>query len=136
MKLQKYLWWGLVFATLFLLGCSAAVMVGVGAGAGIGSYSYIKGELKADYPYPYDRIWDASLTAIQKLEIEVTSRERDALGGKITGAGGGGCMIFFCKSNCEHKVSQVLQENDAKVIDFSFEKEGMVSWELQRQTRK
>ena len=85
MKLQKYLWWGLVFATLFLLGCSAAVMVGVGAGAGIGSYSYIKGELKADYPYPYDRIWDASLTVIQKLEIEVTSRERDALGGKITG---------------------------------------------------
>lgn len=85
MKRSKYLLAGLLFLVLFVLGCTTAVMLGVGAGAGAGSYNYIKGELKTDYPYPYDQTWDASLTAMERLEIEVATHERDSLGGKITG---------------------------------------------------
>ncbi|MBW2057422.1 MAG: DUF3568 family protein [Deltaproteobacteria bacterium] len=81
---------GLVFLILFVSGCTTAVMLGVGAGAGIGSYSYIKGELKADYPYPYDQTWKASLAALKRLEVEVADQQRDALGGKITGKRGDG----------------------------------------------
>ncbi len=65
-------------------------IVGAGAGTGIGTYSYVKGELKARYPYPYDQTWNAILTALEKLEIEVTTRQRDALSGKIRGKRGDG----------------------------------------------
>jgi len=84
MKLEKYLWVGLLFVVLSLHNCTAAIL-GAGAGAGLGTYSYFKGELKLDYPYPYDRTWNASLTAMERLEIEVITQGRDALAGKITG---------------------------------------------------
>jgi hypothetical protein len=84
MKFREYLSLGFLFVSLLLCGCSTAVLVGVGAGAGVGTYSYLRGELTMDYPYAYDRTWNASLTALDRLEIEVTSRQRDALGGKIT----------------------------------------------------
>ncbi len=83
MKSERYLGRGLLFALLVLHGCSTAAMVGTGAGAGLGTYSYIKGELTAEYPYPFDQTWNASLTALDRLEIEVTVQERDAFAGKI-----------------------------------------------------
>jgi len=93
MKSKRYLWMGWLFVIPFLHGCTTAVMLGVGAGAGLGTYSYIKGELKVDYPYPYERTWNAALTALERLEIEVDSRERDSLGGKITGKKGDGKLV-------------------------------------------
>ena len=59
-----------------------------------------------------------------------------ALGGKITGAGGGGCMIFFSKSNLEHIVSNRLFECGTKVIDFSFAKTGLITWQIKKNSRE
>lgn len=58
-----------------------------------------------------------------------------ALGGKITGAGGGGCMVFFSKSNKEHIIVNKLNELGCQVIDFSFDKDGLVTWELEKKNR-
>lgn len=53
-----------------------------------------------------------------------------ALGGRITGAGGGGHMILYCQPNTEQEVTRVLQEGGAKIIDFSFEDKGLQVWEV------
>jgi len=58
-----------------------------------------------------------------------------ALGGKITGAGGGGCMIFFSKSNKEHLIVDSLTKLGTQVIDFSFDMHGLVTWELEKKNR-
>ena len=85
MRELRYRWVGLLLLALFLHNCATVAMVGAGAGAGFGAYSYVKGELKVDYPYSYDQTWDACLTALERLEINLTSQGRDSLGGKITG---------------------------------------------------
>ena len=59
-----------------------------------------------------------------------------ALGAKITGAGGGGCMMFYCKSNTEQIVAKKLEEAGAKIVDFSFETLGLQTWELDRDNRE
>ncbi|MBI3032850.1 GHMP kinase [Candidatus Woesearchaeota archaeon] len=59
-----------------------------------------------------------------------------ALGAKITGAGSGGCMMFYCKSNTEQIVANKLEEAGAKVVDFSFETSGLQTWELNREDRE
>jgi hypothetical protein len=88
MNLQKNLPLTVLCVILFLGGCTTVAMVGAGAGAGMGTYSYVKGELKVDYPYTYDQTWNASLTALERLEIEVTTKKRDALNGEIKGKRG------------------------------------------------
>ena len=51
-----------------------------------------------------------------------------ALGGKALGAGGGGCLIFYACTNREGAVRQALIEGGAKVIDFSFDFDGLTLW--------
>ncbi len=106
MKFQKHLPMGLLLGILLIHGCTP-VMVGLGAGSGFGSYSYIKGELSALYPYPYDRTWNALLTAIERLEIDVISQNRDALNGQIKGKRGDGKTVVFKIENKGLDVTEV-----------------------------
>jgi len=53
-----------------------------------------------------------------------------AIGGKITGAGGGGFMAFYCEPNKEHIVSKGLEKAGARVIPFSFDWKGLQTWEV------
>ena len=45
-----------------------------------------------------------------------------AIGGKITGAGGGGFLLLYCEENKKPKVRKALQE--LKEVTFSFEPRG------------
>jgi len=81
-KYRVMLW---LLPVLLLAGCTTAAMIGVGAGAGVGTYSYTRGELALDYPHPFDRTWEASLAAVERLDIQLIQEGRDSLGGKITG---------------------------------------------------
>ncbi|MBD3185109.1 GHMP kinase, partial [Candidatus Poribacteria bacterium] len=51
-----------------------------------------------------------------------------ALGGKASGAGGGGCLIFYCNDDREHVVRKELQEAGCQVIDFNFDFDGLQTW--------
>ncbi|MGQ9609458.1 MAG: GHMP family kinase ATP-binding protein [bacterium] len=51
-----------------------------------------------------------------------------ALGGKACGAGGGGCLLFFAESDCEHLLRKKLEENKVKLIDFNFDFNGLQVW--------
>jgi D-glycero-alpha-D-manno-heptose-7-phosphate kinase len=51
-----------------------------------------------------------------------------ASGGKISGAGGGGFMLFYCPNNTRHKVEKLLTGMVGKIQPFEFTKSGMRSW--------
>jgi D-glycero-alpha-D-manno-heptose-7-phosphate kinase len=51
-----------------------------------------------------------------------------ALGGKVTGAGGGGYMLFYCPFEKKHKIAEALTELGATPSEFSFDPRGLRSW--------
>lgn len=53
---------------------------------------------------------------------------KGALGGKISGAGGGGFMYFICKYDRKVDVLQELKKRGAEVTDFMFEPRGVTIW--------
>jgi D-glycero-alpha-D-manno-heptose-7-phosphate kinase len=55
-------------------------------------------------------------------------REAGAIGGKVTGAGGGGFMVFYCRYDRKHHVAQALRDAGAEITDFAFEHRGLRTW--------
>lgn len=51
-----------------------------------------------------------------------------ALGAKVTGAGGGGHLIFICDFERKHLVAQTLIRLDMTVSEFTFSREGATTW--------
>jgi D-glycero-alpha-D-manno-heptose-7-phosphate kinase len=51
-----------------------------------------------------------------------------ALGGKVTGAGGGGYMLFYCPFQLKHRVAEALAATGAVITEFEFAHEGLVTW--------
>jgi len=51
-----------------------------------------------------------------------------ATGGKISGAGGGGFMFFWCPGNTKPKVIKALKDLDAILKRYEFVVEGLKSW--------
>jgi hypothetical protein len=66
-----------------LAGCPV-VLVGAGAGAGAGTVAYIAGEYSQVHAGAYERVWSATLGALNQMNIRVVKTEKDALGGTIT----------------------------------------------------
>ncbi|MBR4227176.1 MAG: kinase [Candidatus Methanomethylophilaceae archaeon] len=56
--------------------------------------------------------------------------EAGAIGGKVSGAGGGGFMFFVCGYNSKYNVAKAIMDaNERAVIkDFMFEPAGVTSW--------
>ncbi len=54
-----------------------------------------------------------------------------ATGGKISGAGGGGFMIFYCPGTSRYGVIRALNKYPGKIIPFVFTHEGLTHWETQ-----
>jgi D-glycero-alpha-D-manno-heptose-7-phosphate kinase len=61
-------------------------------------------------------------------ELYEAARAAGALGGKVTGAGGGGYMLFYCEYRAKHRVAEALTGLGARVDDFAFEHEGVRTW--------
>ena len=56
--------------------------------------------------------------------------EAGARGGKISGAGGGGYIFFYCPDRVRYKVIDVLNNFGGKVRRFEFTKEGLQTWQM------
>ena len=56
--------------------------------------------------------------------------EAGARGGKISGAGGGGYIFFYCPDCVRYKVIDVLNNFGGKVRRFEFTKEGLQTWQM------
>ena len=58
------------------------------------------------------------------------AKKNGSIGGKALGAGGGGCLLFFCEQNKEQKLRKVLQDQNLQIIDFNFEFKGLQTWKI------
>jgi hypothetical protein len=69
-----------------------------------------------------------TLSAIENIYKAVKSA--GATGGKISGAGGGGFMIFYCPKNTKYKVIETLETLGGTIRNFSFTHDGLTTWTI------
>jgi D-glycero-alpha-D-manno-heptose-7-phosphate kinase len=93
----------------------------------------LRGELN-DFGELLHEAWQAKRAMSPKIpnsfidQLYETAREHGAIGGKVTGAGGGGYMIFYCRYDRKHHVIAALREAGAEIDDFAFEHRGLRTW--------
>lgn len=81
-----------------------------------------------------DQAWDLKKKFTKTItnryidKLYRTAKEAGAIGGKVSGAGGGGFMYFICKYDKKTAVAEALKDKGAVVSDFMFEPKGVVSW--------
>ena len=63
-------------------------------------------------------------------EIYQAALESGATGGKISGAGGGGFMFFYCPGTSRYKIIEKLSEFGGECRNFQFVKDGAISWKM------
>jgi len=73
----------LMVAAFMLAGCAPVVVGGAAVGGGSGAYVYITGELKTDYPYPFDRAWSACEKTVAHMNATDVFPEKEISKGTI-----------------------------------------------------
>jgi len=71
---------------------------------------------------------DKSTTSPQIDSLFEIAFRNGAIGGKALGAGGGGCILFYCGINKEHVVRKALISAGVQIIDFNLEEKGLQTW--------
>ena len=66
----------------------------------------------------------------QMEEIYRTALKAGATGGKISGAGGGGFMIFYAPYNSKYKVIDALNKLGGRVMKYNFTQHGLTTWTI------
>ena len=70
---------------------------------------------------------------ISNSDIEAiydAAKNAGATGGKISGAGGGGFMIFYCPGNTRYNVIETLNTFGGEIKNYSFTKYGLTTWTI------
>ncbi len=81
-----------------------------------------------------DQVWQVKqemsplIATNESLRAYEVAREAGVLGGKITGAGGGGYMLFYSPFERRFEVAQALREEGFDVLDISIDEMGLESW--------
>jgi len=82
MKKRSYLVW--VWLVVFLSGCPAPIVFfGAGTAAGVAGYKYYRGALTVVYEAPYMDTWDATLKAVENMNLQLQEQKHDLTTGKI-----------------------------------------------------
>ena len=63
-------------------------------------------------------------------EIYETAKAAGATGGKISGAGGGGFMIFYCPGNARYNVAKSLERFGGVHRTYQFVEHGLTTWTM------
>ena len=63
-------------------------------------------------------------------DIYATAKSAGASGGRISGAGGGGFMLFYCSDNRKFKVMEALQRFNGIFYPYRFVKDGLFTWNI------
>lgn len=63
-------------------------------------------------------------------EIYNTAIQAGSTGGKISGAGGGGFMIFYCPNNSKYQVIKAISKFGGEIKPFNFVEEGITTWSI------
>jgi D-glycero-alpha-D-manno-heptose-7-phosphate kinase len=81
-----------------------------------------------DYGYQQKRKMAEGISTELMDDIYETAKLAGATGGKISGAGGGGFMIFYCPGNTKHNVIRRLEKFGGVHWNYQFVKHGLATW--------
>jgi D-glycero-alpha-D-manno-heptose-7-phosphate kinase len=81
-----------------------------------------------DYGYQQKRKMATGISNTLMEEIYETAKKAGATGGKISGAGGGGFMIFYCPANTKYRVVKSLERFGGQVKNYQFVEHGLKTW--------
>ena len=76
---------------------------------------------------------DPGISTPQVDRLYELARREGAIGGKMTGAGGGGYFLFLTRFDRRHRVAAALEKHGGQVVPFQFEPRGMQSWSVARE---
>ena len=83
-----------------------------------------------DFGFQQKRKMAANISNSAIEEIYESAKKAGATGGKISGAGGGGFMIFYCPGNTNYAVKEALMKFGGEVKNYTFTKYGLSSWSV------
>ena len=83
-----------------------------------------------DYGYQQKRKMAEGISNPLMEEIYETAKKAGATGGKISGAGGGGFMIFYCPYNTKFAVIKSLEKFGGQYKSFQFVEHGLKTWTI------
>lgn len=63
-------------------------------------------------------------------DIYEAAKKAGATGGKISGAGGGGFMIFYCPANTKYNVMLTLEKFGGMIQRYDFVEHGLTTWTI------
>jgi D-glycero-alpha-D-manno-heptose-7-phosphate kinase len=81
-----------------------------------------------DFGFQQKRRMAAGISNELMDEIYETAKAAGATGGKISGAGGGGFMIFYCPGNTKYTVAKNLEKFGGVHRSYQFVEHGLMSW--------
>jgi D-glycero-alpha-D-manno-heptose-7-phosphate kinase len=81
-----------------------------------------------DYGFEQKKNMAASISNNNIEAIYDAAKAAGATGGKISGAGGGGFMIFYCPGNSRYRVINALAQFGGDIKKFTFTKYGLTTW--------
>lgn len=93
----------------------------------------LRGDLRSfgsmlDAAWRSKRRMAAGITNERLDTIYEAARTAGALGGKLSGAGGGGFMFFLCDPTCRFDVQEAVAAHGAELVPLSFVTEGVQTW--------
>lgn len=83
-----------------------------------------------DYGYQQKRKMAEGISNPLMEEIYETAKSGGATGGKISGAGGGGFMIFYCPGTTKYQVIKSLERFGGHHKNYQFTEHGLKTWTI------
>lgn len=83
-----------------------------------------------DFGFRYKKQMAQGISNSRMDEIYEAAVNAGATGGKITGAGGGGFMMFYCPNNLNFKVREVLSQFGGIVRPYQITESGLFTWSI------
>jgi D-glycero-alpha-D-manno-heptose-7-phosphate kinase len=83
-----------------------------------------------DYGFRYKKQMAQGISNSRMDEIYETALAAGATGGKISGAGGGGFMMFYCPGNNHYAVKEALGKFGGEFRSYQFTEQGLFTWTI------
>lgn len=83
-----------------------------------------------DFGFQHKKQMAEGITNSLVDEIYEAAKKSGATGGKISGAGGGGFMTFYCPANTKYKVIETLSQFGGYVKPYQFVDHGLTTWTI------
>jgi len=84
-----------------------------------------------NFGWHYKKEMAAGISNPMIEQMYAAALKAGAIGGKVSGAGGGGFMMFYCPGNTRFKVIKTLEPFGGKPKKFNFTKSGLSTWTSQ-----